>query len=214
MRTVLKVNKVWHLRHWDPCESLALRHSIHHGFQERTGLCFCNLLMTSPAFADRRQTGRGSAQCAGVAVEALNPQPHMQLVCKLNRLFGRLLRLVQPVCAKTEQRKKRNQHRYPPHWTKCPFKKFSDHANSWNEDLFVKYYTILLNQGFFVNIQTATLKNLIGKRHYNAKEYRTIKVRRIKSPNMIASKISIRFPHEQCFTKRLRSGDFSRFFAK
>lgn len=115
VRTMREMHKVRHLCHRYPRETHAGVHRVDHGFEERAGLCFCNLLMASPAFIDGRQTGRRSAQSARVAIQTLDSQPYMQLVSKLDRLLGRLLGLIHPIGGETEQRHYGDYHCYPPH---------------------------------------------------------------------------------------------------
>lgn len=66
--TMCEMHKVRHLRYRNPRKPYAGIHRINHGFEEWAGLCFCDLLMTSPAFIDCWQAGRRSAQSAGVAI--------------------------------------------------------------------------------------------------------------------------------------------------
>lgn len=102
MWAVCEVDKVRHLGDGHPGNFPVVQNIIFQDSQFWTCIRLCDLLMTAPALGESRQAGRGSAQGARVAVQALHAQTDMDLMCKLNRLLRRPLRVRDPKCSEAE----------------------------------------------------------------------------------------------------------------
>jgi hypothetical protein len=130
MRPVRKMNEVRHLGDWHPGNLLVVQHIILQDRQPGAGIRFGDLLVAAPALGQRWQPGRRSTQCTRVAVQALHTEIYMNVMSKLNRLFGGLLGCIDPIGRNTEQCQAPDQHCDQSCWLKEPSRKFSNHAYS------------------------------------------------------------------------------------